>query len=168
MNIRSKINAKESSISFVLNTKLYPQDIIYRTCYALIDRTYIYLDSPRKDVVEVLLKGKEKLNAKNIEALRGEFSNELLNNILHEKIARKNKGIVEYIMSGAITAAMEKGDEIPGPDAKNEESLDILNIEKEIAALKAELDSLEIEEYENDPLQIKKIANVEKKKNGKK
>jgi len=93
-------------ITFNLNTKIYSKEVILKTCYALIDRMYIYLDSAPAGGIAVALKGKEKLNNSRFEKLKGEFFNELLNVTLRENVSGRNKKIVEYIVGGAITASI--------------------------------------------------------------
>ena len=160
--MKNKMTVEKDGIVFSLRTKIYPPEIIYKTCYVFIDRMYIYLDDPKKGEIQVRLKGKKDLNAKDLEKLKGEFSNELLNTILRESVAKRNQKVLEYIVGGAINASLEKA--APEERLENPEDLDI---EREIAAIKKELEAMDGADYKNDSLGIRKLA-APRKKNKKK
>ncbi|MCK5580423.1 MAG: His-Xaa-Ser system protein HxsD [Candidatus Omnitrophica bacterium] len=149
---------ENNEIIFSLNSKIYPRDVIFKACYTFIDRVYIFLDNPKRNEITVSFKGKKILTKKQLNSLKGEFANELLNAILRKDISKKNKKILEYVVGGAITAALEKPEENKGPE--NEDDVEIKKIEKEIEALKKELESEGPEDtgddYESDPLGIMK------------
>ena len=106
MTIKSKINQKENQIVFLLNSKIYSLEAIYSTAYVFLDRFYVFLDGdPFKEVI-IFLKGKRKLNKKQLQALKGEFCNELLNYLLRVEIAKRNKKIREFIIGTALVSAL--------------------------------------------------------------
>ncbi|MBU4216572.1 His-Xaa-Ser system protein HxsD [Candidatus Parcubacteria bacterium] len=148
MKIKMKIENNE--ISFNVKTSVYSQAIIMKTCYVFIDRVYVYLDKPSKDEILVVLKGKDILSKKDLEKIKGEFSNELLNTILREDLVKQNKKVIEYIVGGAISAALEKKEPINNDN-------EVMDVEKEIEALKKELEKIDGGDYESDSLNIKKI-----------
>jgi His-Xaa-Ser system protein HxsD len=145
----------ENEITFSLNTKIYTQDIIYKTCYVFIDRMYIHLDQPEKNIITASLKGKRELNQGELGKLEGEFLNEILNIKLREEISRKNGKILEYIVGGAINAAIEKKE-----DSSKDEFDDI---EKEIKLLEKELKEMDDADYKKDSLNIAAIKDVNRK-----
>lgn len=149
----TKTTLGKNEIIFEINTKIYPKEVIYKTCYVFIDKAFVYLDIIKKDLIEVSLKGKENLNKKQLENIRGEFFNELLNSLLREKVSQKNQKIVEYIVGGAITASLPK----------KEEKKEDFDLDQEIEKLKKELESIEDGDFENDSLDIKKIAKISRK-----
>jgi len=105
--IKSEVNQKKNQITFWLNAKIYPLEVIYATAYVFIDRAYAYVGGDPKKEIKVSLTGKEKLSNKNLESLRGEFLNELLNYLLRVEIAKRNKKIREFIVSSALVAGLE-------------------------------------------------------------
>jgi len=139
--MKSKINQKENKIIFWLNAKIYLLEAIYSAAYVFLDRAYIYLDGDPKKEIMVSLKGKKKLKKNELNALEGEFRNELLNNILRTKIAENNSKIREYIIGQAIYSSVP---------SEIEEILDKTG-----------------DDYQEDPLDIA-IPWEEKKKNSKK
>lgn len=157
--IKFKIDLKNNQIIFSLNPKIYPPEVIYSTAYVFVDRAYIFLDGDPKKGIKVFLKGKKSLTAKQLKNLKDEFLNALLNSSLREKIAKKKKKILEYIVGGAITAALEKPKfEEPAKGKEMEE------VEKEIAALKKELEKKTGEDYQKELLEIAKPYERQKRK----
>jgi len=159
--MKSNINLKDNEIVFSVSAKIYSKEAIHKASYVFIDRAYVRLDKPKKGEFSVYLKGKEKLSEKRLNAFKGEFLNEVLNNMIRETVSGKNKKIFEYVIGGAITAALEKP-EIKDKKENNEDEM--LGIEKEIAKLKKELEKEEKFDFQNDPLKIKKPYE-EKRKN---
>lgn len=102
--MKFKINSQKNQIAFFLNSKLYPLEAIYSTAYVFLDRTYIFLNGDPKKEVIVYLKGKKKMNLKELEGLQGEFHNELLNYLLRVKIAKRNKKVRDFIVGTALVS----------------------------------------------------------------
>jgi His-Xaa-Ser system protein HxsD len=94
-----------NKIAFSLNSKIVSLEAIYSTCYSFIDKFYIYLDKNKENII-VSLQPKEKETKINPKAIEGEFRNELLNNLLREKIAKNNAKIREYILGQALYSSM--------------------------------------------------------------
>lgn len=117
-------------LSFTLDEALYPRDAIYGAAYLFVDRCFLFLDRPDDTHIEVRLKPKEAVDASVLEALAGEFANELLNQVVRMRVGEANASIREYYMAKAFFA-----------DA-NQASID---------KLLAELDA---EELDEDPLEI--------------
>jgi His-Xaa-Ser system protein HxsD len=126
-----------------------------KACYVLMDKIYIFLDSPRSKVIDVYLKAKQEMSRRQLEGLRDEFLSELVNAGVRKMVAHKNQKIVERIVGGAINAALVKPQGQLTEGIKNEDE-DIQAIEKEIAALKKELEKETNEDFEDDPRNIKK------------
>jgi len=104
-------------LKFKPNTKIYPLEVILSTAYLFIDRAYVFLQT-KGDNIEVSLKGKKKISLKQLEAIKGEFYNELLNCALRLKIAKRNKDIRQYIVQQALfSAASDLVDSSPNLDA---------------------------------------------------
>lgn len=131
---KSEINPQKNQISFHLNSKIYPLEAIQAAAYVFVDRCFVYLGGDPKKKIIVFLKGKEVLNEKQMASLQGEFLNEILNIMLREKISKSNKIILEYIIGGAITAALGNKPE------KSSQKGETKKIEQEIAQLKKELE----------------------------
>ena len=149
--MRSSIDAKAGSVSFSVDTGIYPKEVVYKACYSFIDRMYIFLDTAkRKGVITVTIKGKTPLRKKALETLEGEFMNELLNSLVREKVSKRNRKVLEEIVAGAMGAAlgvreMEGGDR-RGNDVGSDGKIDdaeAKEIEAAVEALKSELAAIE-------------------------
>jgi len=103
-----KMSKKKNQLLISLNPKIYPLEAVYGACYVFIDRAYLFLDGNPKSQVMVTLKGKERLNKKQLKDLAGEFYNELLNCALRDKISKNNQKIREYIVARALFSTTEE------------------------------------------------------------
>ena len=151
--MKNKINQKENQIVFWLNSKTYPLEAIYSTAYTLLDKVYVYLDGDPKKEIIVSLKGKEKLNKKQIEALKGNFCNELLSYVLRVEIAKRNQKIRDFIVGTALISALPTPLEIKKSNDKKKDTLnDSLNI------------AVPWEEKYGNKIEVKKAKTKNKKK----
>ena len=120
----------ERQVEFALSESIYPRDAVYGAAYHFIDRCFVFLTRPGDDLVGVRLRTKTPQDEEALEALAGEFANELLNQLLRHRVGESTKTIREYYMARAFYT-----------DAAT----------STIDALLAELDA---EELEDDPLEI--------------
>jgi His-Xaa-Ser system protein HxsD len=104
--MKNKINQKQNQIAFWLNSATYSLEAIYSAAYVFLDRAYVYLDGDPKKEIIIFLKGKKKLNKKQLEDLIGEFCNELLNYVLRVEIAKRNKKIRDFIVGTALVSSL--------------------------------------------------------------
>lgn len=89
-------------VSFELDETVYALDAIYGAAYLFIDRCYVFLTRPGDRRVEVRLKPKGEATEAGLEALAGEFANELLNQVLRLRIGESTRKIREYTMARAF------------------------------------------------------------------
>lgn len=93
----------DREISFDVDEDLYAADAIYSAAYLFIDRCYVFLARPSERKVRVRLRSKTtEVTANELEALAGEFANELLNSQLRVRIGRATAGIREQYMARAF------------------------------------------------------------------
>ena len=117
-------------VSFTLDEGVYPRDSVYGAAYLFLDRCYLFFTRPGEGKIEVRLKLKEEGDKASLERLAGEYANELLNQVVRQRVGESTAQIREYYMAKAFFAD------------SNQTSID---------ALLAELDA---EELEEDPLEI--------------
>ena len=122
-------SADDRRVSFVIDEDIYPRDAIYGAAYLFVDRCYLFLARPADKQVEVRLKPKDRDAASeaDLEALAGEFGNELLNQLVRIRVGDATRDLREYYMARAFF----------GDDTSSS-----------IDALLAELDAEELEEDE--------------------
>jgi len=104
------------ALEFTINTKIYSLTAIYQAAYLFLDKVYVFLDGvPEKEIkVKMELKpasadGSTKLTmttSADLQKIAGEFYNELLNQLLREKVSESNAKIREYIVSAALYNAV--------------------------------------------------------------
>ncbi len=92
----------ERHVSFVLDEALYPRDAVYGAAYVFIDRCYVWLTRPGDDRIGVRLRTKATADEETLEGLAGEFANELLNQVLRQRIGDSTRTIREYYMARAF------------------------------------------------------------------
>ena len=117
-------------VSFDVDETVYPLEAIYGGCYLFVDRCFVFLSRPNPRVVNVRLTSREPATPAELDALAGEFANELLSQTARLRLSQATSRIREYYTAAALRAAASA----PSVD-------DLL----------AELDS---EELGDDPLQI--------------
>jgi len=89
-------------VSFSLDESIYPRDAIFGAAYLFIDRCYAFLTRPADGKVGVRLRPKGESDEAKLEALAGEFANELLNQVLRARIAESTTKIHEFYMQRAF------------------------------------------------------------------
>ncbi len=92
----------ESRISLEISEDIYPLDTIQGAAYLFLDRAYVFLDRPSDRRVAIVLKTKTPTDTAALEALAGEFANELLNQALRKAIGASNGKIREFILAKAF------------------------------------------------------------------
>ena len=113
-------------VSFSLDESIYPRDAIFGAAYLFIDRCYAFLTRPADGKVGVRLRPKGESDEAKLEALAGEFANELLNQVLRARIGRATSALREQYMARAFFSGRRSNETI--------------------ASLLAELDAEELEE----------------------
>jgi len=118
------------TVSFTLSEELYPRDAVYGAAYIFVGKCFVFLTRPGEGQIEVRLRPKEETDRAGLEGLAGEFANELLNQVVRQRVGESTAQIREYYMAKAFFAD------------SSQTSID---------ALLAELDA---EELQEDPLEI--------------
>jgi len=125
---------ENNAICFKVERKIYPMEVIFGACYNFIDRCYVFLDKGEKETIRVSLKGKQELAEADLEALAGEFHNELLTQSLRKKINKQNKKVREFIVSRALYSVEPyEEQEIAEPEEALGEEEDFLDDPLQIA-----------------------------------
>jgi len=105
-----KLNKEQKSLEFKINTKIYSLTAIYQTAYLFLDKVYVFLDGEPKKEIKVIMKGKEGQEGEDgkerLKKIASEFYNELLNQLLREKVSQTNAKIREYIVAQALYNAV--------------------------------------------------------------
>lgn len=105
------VDARQNRIEWTIGLTTYPMDAVYGACYVFIDRCYVWLDKADEKRLQVVLRGKETLDRAALEALAGEFMNELLHQVLRLRLARRTGKVREMIIGRALYAAESPAEE---------------------------------------------------------
>lgn len=100
-----QVDVAANSIQWTINPKVYPLEVVYQAAFVFIDRAYMLLDYDAAGNILVTLKGKATLKKAELEALQGEFANELLNQAVRRTLSRQNRRLRELIVAKALFAA---------------------------------------------------------------
>jgi len=98
----------DRQIQFAIDENIYPRDAVFGAAYIFIDRCYVFLERPADRKVSVRLRTKQAATEAELEALAGEFANELLNQVLRVRIGESTARIREYYMARAFFSSEGK------------------------------------------------------------
>jgi His-Xaa-Ser system protein HxsD len=122
-----QFSLSEREVAFVVSEELFPLDAVYGSAYLFVDRCWVFFTRPADKQVGVHLKTKTDADEAELEALAGEFANELLNQVIRVRLNESTATIREYTMARAFFTTP---------------------VQSSIDALLAELDAEELEEDE--------------------
>ena len=91
--------------SFDVDETVYPLDAIYGAAYLFVDRCFVFLSRPRPQVVNVRVTSRTSATSTVLEALAGEFMNELLSQAARLRLSQSTARIREYYTAAALRAA---------------------------------------------------------------
>ncbi len=104
------LDAATSTLTLSLDIGLYPRDVVYAAAYVFLDRAYVLLDRVESRFV-VHLRAKHPVEAATLEAMAGEFENELLAQALRHQVVDANRRIIEDVVAVAIAGAAAGAEE---------------------------------------------------------
>lgn len=130
--MRFRVLGRTDEVIFRIQKKLYPLELLQGAAYVLTDRCVAYVSEGR-GYYEVTLEAKAKTGPEGLRALGGDFVNEVLNQVLRQRLLANNRVIVERILGAAFTSARgqetaQAGSEL---DAASRAELDRLVAEAE-------------------------------------
>ena len=125
----------------VIDTQIFPKDIILKAAYNFLDKGYFLFnhDADKNIVLQFTKKADVDTDPKTIV---GEFSDELLDVYLRDKIEKDNKVIREAIVEKAINGPLDMQNFVSLDVEKNQEQNQI-DFDKDIDEI--------LKEIENDP-----------------
>ncbi|MBM4388028.1 MAG: His-Xaa-Ser system protein HxsD, partial [Deltaproteobacteria bacterium] len=84
--------------------KLYPLDAVLGASFTFIDKFYLLLDMDDQGKITVKIEPKQDVDVDE-KALQGEFQNELLNQVMRIKTAKKMGDLRDMIIERALIGA---------------------------------------------------------------
>jgi len=103
------IEKNGNKAELIIDISLFSKDIIFKTAFLFLDKLYVFLKKKTKSsiCVQFILKEDSKENLENI---IGDFSNELLNNSLRQKLFEENKEIRTKIINSALENSLREAE----------------------------------------------------------
>jgi His-Xaa-Ser system protein HxsD len=97
------IERRDDYLALAVDTTLYPDEAVFRACYAFTDRCYLFLhrDSGNRLVVQF----RQRRQSTNLDTVVYEFGNELINQRIRYRLAHDTKRIRELIVEQAFAEA---------------------------------------------------------------
>ena len=92
-------------VSFDVDETIYPLEAIYGGCYLFVDRCYVFLTRSAPRLVNVRLTSRGPVTPAELDALAGEFTNELLSQVTRLRLSQATSRIREYYTAAALRAA---------------------------------------------------------------
>lgn len=111
----------------LLDERLYPREAVHGASYLFLDRCYVFLTRPEEGKFGVRLKARQVATPPELEALAGDFANELLNQVVRIRVGESTAKIRERYMArafqtdgsraavDAIVAELEREEPPPDP-----------------------------------------------------
>lgn len=128
-----------NKLELVIDTQLFPKDIILKASYNFLDRAYFFFKYDKDK--NIILQLSKKDETKDLEKVALDFSDELLSVYLRDKLEKDNKDIREKIIWAAIANSL---------DSNNFVSLDTDNQNGNQIDFDKDIDEI-LKEIENDP-----------------
>lgn len=94
----------DAAVEVEFDEGLYPKDAIFGAAYIFIDRCYVYVDRKSATRLSVSLTPKEP-GSQDLDALAGEFANELLGQAWRRMITDENRQLIEQVSTLALGGA---------------------------------------------------------------
>lgn len=91
--------------SFDVDETVYPLEAVYGGAYLFVDRCFVFLSRPKPQVVNVRLTSRGPATAAELDALAGEFMNEMLSQAARLRLSQATTRIREYYTAAALRAA---------------------------------------------------------------
>ena len=102
---RLGVSLGRDHVSFEVDETVYPLEAIYGGAYLFVDRCYVFLSRPKAQMVTVRLTSRAPATSAELEALAGEFMNEMLSQATRLRLSQATARIREYYTAAAVRAA---------------------------------------------------------------
>ena len=119
------VSVADDKLVLRLHKTLYPLDVVYGAAYIFIDKVYVLLGRDGDHYIVEFASKQEEGSGDGLRALAGQFSNELLSQALRRRITKKNKTLLEAIVSQALAGAT--GAMVPSAFDDDDDDLDFLD-----------------------------------------
>lgn len=136
------VDSAENRIEFLIDSQLFPEDIVMKAAFNFLDRGYFFfrMDENKNFILQLT---RRQENAEKLEKIIEDFSDVLLETTLRDKLEKDNKVIRETIVTKAINWPLDYNNFISLDTDANDHSQNQIDFDKDIDEILAEI--------ENDP-----------------
>lgn len=113
--MKSRVDLAERSVSFAVPKKIYSDDAVGVAAHVFSNRAETYVEESKTEHRLTLVAKRKDLDAAALEALAGEFVNELLNQEYRIVVARFNRKVADVIAAQTLLAARGGENPVPPP-----------------------------------------------------
>lgn len=86
-----------------IDTALYSPEAVLKTCYLFLDQCYLFVNARDSDLSEINVYFSQSDKSNDLIKIIGEFSNRLIWQEVHQKVANETQTIREIIVAQALT-----------------------------------------------------------------
>lgn len=101
-----KVETSDGWLRLKVSKKFYSKDALYGTAYVFLDRCYVHLDVADEGHYVVGIRPKPEFGKLDLNALAGEFENELINEEMRIRLAKETLDVRTKIVGTAIAQSM--------------------------------------------------------------
>ncbi len=101
------VERRDDYLSLRIDTTLYPEEAVFRACYAFTDRCYLFLERAGEGALRIQFRPRR--GSTKLDAIVGDFGNELINQRIRHTLARETRAIRELIVAQAFAEAPSAG-----------------------------------------------------------
>ncbi len=141
---------KGNKFELLIDTQIFPKDIILKSAYNFLDKGYFFFkfDKDKNIILEFTPKNSVDIEAK---VIIWEFSDELLDVYLRDKLEKDNKVIREAIVTKAINGPLDVANFVSLDSVENNQDQNQIDFDKDIDEILKEIEEdpdLQIDEEE--------------------
>lgn len=100
-----RMEGASMTVDVVVDTSVYPLDVVMGAAYVFVDRCFLLLDRTPEGRVRVSFTMKPGAPADGVGALAGEFQNELLAQALRASLGQRHERVREALVARALFGA---------------------------------------------------------------
>ena len=107
------------------DSRLYPKEAVMAAAYVFVGRCYVLLELDESGDLIANLTGREPMSADALRCLAGEFGNELLAQVLRQRIAAQHAPLIGHIVGRSLAGATPPTPAEPAFDLAELEALEL-------------------------------------------
>jgi His-Xaa-Ser system protein HxsD len=143
-----KVNKSDNKFELLIDTNIFPKDIILKAAYALLDKGYFYFKFIESNILlQFTVKEWVKIDSK---VVIWNFTDSLLETLLRDKLEKDNKVIRETIVEKAINGPIDTQNFVSF-DKESKNVVNQIDFDKDIDDILSEIENdpdLKIDEWE--------------------